>query len=219
MNARDLTLVIGNRNYSSWSLRPWMLLRALGLPFREVQVQLDTPEFRAEIARWSPAGRVPVLRDGNLCIWDSLAICEYVCEIAGRGWPRDRLARAHARSISAEMHSGFHALRSQWPMNVRAHRRRTTMTPELAADIARIDAIWADCRDRHAPQGPWLFGEYSVADAMYAPVVMRFRTYGAQLGVSAAAYHAHALADPILAEWIAAGEREPWIIAADEAGI
>lgn len=219
MNARELTLIIGNKNYSSWSLRPWMLLKALGVPFTELQIPLDTPEFKREIGRWSAAGRVPVLCDGDLRIWDSLAICEYVCEIAGRGWPAERQLRAHARAVAAEMHSGFHALRSQWPMNVRARERRTNMTPALAADIARIDASWADCRERHADRGPWLFGEYSAADAMYAPVVMRFRTYGASLSARAAAYQDHALRDPVLAEWVAAGERETWVIAADEAGI
>jgi glutathione S-transferase len=213
-----LELAIGNKNYSSWSLRAWIMLRQLGLEFAERQLPLDTPQFRAEVRSLSPTGRVPVLRDGDLRIWDSLAICEYACELAGRGWPRERAARAVARSAVAEMHSGFQQLRQQWPMNARA-RRRTPMTEGLAADITRIDALWQDCRARFGSGGNWLFGEYSVADAMYAPVVLRFRTYGAQLSAVGAAYAATALADPILQSWTAAAAAEPWIIAGDETGI
>ncbi|MGD9599530.1 MAG: glutathione S-transferase family protein [Steroidobacteraceae bacterium] len=209
-----LKLAIGNKNYSSWSLRPWMLLRHLGLAFEEVLIQLDTPQFKAQVAAWSPASRVPVLRDGELAIWDSLAICEYANELAsGRGWPRERAARARARSLACEMHSGFQALRSQWGMNARARDRRTAMTPELAADVARIDAAWSQCRADNGTQGPWLFGgEYTAADAMFAPVVLRFMTYGATLSAPAASYRDAALADPVLREWIAAAEAEPWTI-------
>lgn len=209
-----LKLAIGNKNYSSWSLRPWMLLRHLGLAFEEVLLQLDAPQFKSQVAAWSPAARVPVLRDGDLAIWDSLAICEYASELAaGRGWPREPAARARARSLACEMHSGFQALRSQWGMNARAHNRRTAMTPELAADVARIDAAWSQCRAACGAQGPWLFGsEYTVADAMFAPVVLRFMTYGATLSAPAAAYRDAALADPILREWITAAEAEPWTI-------
>lgn len=214
----ELTLVIGNRNYSSWSLRPWLLLRHLGLAFGEVQLLLDTPEFARQVAAWSPAGRVPVLRHGAVTVWDSLAICEYACELAGRGWPRDRAARAHARAVSAEMHAGFQALRSAWPMNIRAVGRRTVSSPALESDLRRVVEIWSDCRARHRADGPWLFGEYSVADAMYAPVALRFRTYGATLSGEAAGWHAHALADPHLRDWMTAAEAEPWVVAADEAG-
>lgn len=214
----DLTLVIGNRNYSSWSLRPWILLRHLDLPFRTIEVRLDAPHSKREIASWNPAGRVPLLRDGALAIWDSLAIAEYACELAARGWPRDRAARAVARAVSAEMHAGFAVLRAAWPMNARATGRKTPMTPALAADIARIEQSWADCRGRFGSEGPWLFGDYSVADAMYAPVALRFRTYGAALGGEAAHYLAHALADPILGEWMAAAVGEPWTIEHEEVG-
>ncbi|MGE0583301.1 MAG: glutathione S-transferase family protein [Steroidobacteraceae bacterium] len=208
-----LTLVIGNKNYSSWSLRPWMLLKHLGLAFDEVLVQLDTPQFKAQVAEWSPALRVPVLRDGALRIWDSLAICEYACELAGRGWPRDPADRARARSLAAEMHSGFQVLRSTWPMIASARNRRTTMTPELAAEVKRIDSAWSQCRGEFGARGPWLFGaEYCVTDAMFAPVVLRFLTYGASLSAAAAAYVEHALADPILREWMAAAEAESWVI-------
>ena len=214
----DLLLAMGNKNYSSWSLRPWMLLKHLGLPFEERVLQLDTPQFASEVAGLSPTRRVPVLRHGELWIWDSLAICEYACELAGRGWPQDREARAVARSACAEMHSGFEALRSQWPMNARATGRRTPPDAARDANVARIQQLWAECRTRFGARGPWLFGEYSVADAMYAPVVLRFRTYGAQLGGTAAAYMETALADPHLQSWIAAATAEPWTIGYSEIG-
>ena len=214
----DLLLAMGNKNYSSWSLRPWMLLKHLGLPFEERVLQLDTPQFASEVAGLSPTRRVPVLRHGESWIWDSLAICEYACELAGRGWPQDREARAVARSACAEMHSGFEALRSQWPMNARATGRRTPPDAARDANVARIQQLWAECRTRFGARGPWLFGEYSVADAMYAPVVLRFRTYGAQLGGTAAAYMETALADPHLQSWIAAATAEPWTIGYSEIG-
>lgn len=214
-----LTLVIGNRNYSSWSLRPWILLRHLGIAFDEVRLPLDTPEFDAKIGRWSPSRRVPVLVDGELRVWESLAIAEYAVEKAGRGWPADPAARAVARAVSAEMHAGFQALRSAYPMNVRARNRRVPTTPALAASIRRMDELWTACRTRHGAGGPWLFGEYSVADAMYAPVAFRFRTYGtAGLGPVSLAYVATVLEDPLLQPWIAAAEAETERVAADEAG-
>lgn len=206
----ELTLVIGNKNYSPWSLRPWMLLKQLGLEFTEVLVRLDTPEFKDEIARHGPSGRVPVLRHGNLTIWDSLAICEYIAELAGRGWPVDREARAVARSVCAEMHSGFTNLRMEWPMNARARNRRPLMTPGLETDIDRIDEIWMDCRRRFGAGGPWLFGEYTIADAMYAPVVLRFNTYRAQISDMARWYIATALENAALQEWVRAAQEEPW---------
>jgi glutathione S-transferase len=216
----DLTLVIGNRNYSSWSLRPWILLRHLGLEFDEVRLPLDTPQFAAEIARWSPSGKVPVLIHGPLRIHESIAIVEYANELSGgRAWPADRGRRALARSAAAEMHAGFQALRSAYPMNVRARNRRVPMTPELAAAIGRVDALWSECRERHAGDGPWLFGEYSAADAMYAPVAFRFRTYGAAgLGARSLEYVDTLLADPLLQPWIAQAEAEQERVASDEAG-
>ena len=213
-----LTLVVGNKNYSTWSLRPWILLKHLDVAFEEIVIQLDADTTRAEIERHSPSGRVPVLRAGALCVWDSLAICEYVAEIAGRGWPQAPAARAQARSVCAEMHSGFQALRSAWPMNARARNRRTAMTPTLEADVERIDEIWNDCRRRHGGAGPWLFGDYSIADAMYAPVVLRFNTYGARVSESARWYMASVLEDAALQEWMLAAKREPWTIASDEVG-
>lgn len=198
-----LKLVIGNRNYSSWSLRPWMLLRHLDLPFDDVVLRLDTPQFKEQVATWSPAHRVPVLADGDLRIWDSLAICEYVNELAGgKCWPDDPGARAHARAVSAEMHSGFAALRTAWSMRAAVTGLQVPLTPQAAADLARIDALWSDCRGRYAQSGPWLFGRYGIADAMYAPVVLRFRSYGAVLSAEARDYADTALADPLLQRWI-----------------
>ncbi len=214
----DLKLIIGNKNYSSWSLRPWMLLRHLGLDFEEYQLTLDTPQFARDIANWSPSLRVPALHHGELVIWDSLAICEYAGELAGRGWPQDRAARAVARAVAAEMHAGFAALRRLWPMNARADKRRVPATEDLVLDIARIEALWADCRQRYGAEGPWLFGNYSVADAMFAPVVLRFRTYGERFTPATQEYLQTALSDPHLREWLAAARAEPWLIAAAELG-
>ncbi len=215
----ELHLITGNKNYSSWSLRAWICLKHLGIPFRETLVTLDQAQFKEQVARYGPTGRVPVLLDGELSIWDSLAICEYAAEVAGRGWPADRAARAIARSVCAEMHSGFTSLRAQWPMNARARNRHTVLTAELQADLGRIDAIWSDCRRRFGRDGgAWLFGRYTVADAMYAPVVLRFNTYGAPLSETAQAYVATALEDAALQEWLRDAQNEPWTIPHDEVG-
>jgi glutathione S-transferase len=215
----EFTLVIGNKNYSSWSLRPWMLLRHLQLAFEEEVIPLSRPDSAQRISQHSPAGRVPVLKHGAVTLWESLAIGEYLCELTGQGWPAERGARAHARAVSAEMHAGFGALRAQWPLNARASGRRTPMTVELRADIERIDAIWSDCRRRFGASGPWLFGEYSLADAMYAPVALRFRSYGATLSPAAAAYRDTVLQDPPLQQWLAAAALEPWSIESAEIGL
>lgn len=205
-----LKLVIGDKQLSSWSLRPWMLLRHIGLPFEEIRLPLDTPRFRDEIGRYSPSRRVPALLDGQLTVWDSLAICEYLSERAGgAGWPPDDADRAVARSVSAEMHSGFTALRSAW--SLRAGDRGLDVPLDAAgrADLARIDAIWSDCLARGGNTGPWLFGRhYCIADAMYAPVVLRFNTYGATLSPPARAYFERAMTDPHLLEWIEGARRE-----------
>jgi glutathione S-transferase len=215
-----LTLVVGSRNYSAWSLRAWMLLRHLGLAFDEQRIALDTPEFEAEIAKFSPTRRVPVLVHGDLIVWDSIAICEYASELAGgRGWPADAAHRAVARALSAEMHAGFGALRDACPMNARATGRRVPMTPALAQDLRRIDAIWSGCRRDHGDRGPWLFGGFSIADAMFAPVALRVRTYGLPLSSLAARYHDTMLADGQLQEWIADSCRDTQVIPHDEAGV
>jgi len=184
-------------------------MRHVALPLREILLQLDVPQFKGEVAKYGPSGRVPVLLHGELVVWDTLAICEYAAELAGRGWPAERAARAVARSVCAEMHSGFAALRAQWPMNARARNRRTAMTPALEVDVDRIDELWSDCRNRFGKAGgPWLFGEYSVADAMYAPVVLRFNTYGAQLSETSRQYVATALEDAAMQEWLLAARHE-----------
>ncbi|MEY4932944.1 MAG: hypothetical protein RLZZ403_1264 [Pseudomonadota bacterium] len=203
-----LTLVIGDRQLSSWSLRAWILLKHLGVDFEEVCLRLDTPDFEQRIGAYSPTRRVPVLLDGALKVWDSLAICEYANELAGgRGWPEDPAARAHARAISAEMHSGFTALRTQWAMQATSVLRVPLDSAGLA-DAARIDALWQDALDRHGGAGPWLFGRYTIADAMYAPVVLRFVTYGADLSPAARGYVATTLADPYLKAWLADAQAE-----------
>jgi len=213
-----LTLLVGNKNYSSWSLRAWIMLRHAGLEFDELLVPLDQPGTAAAIRAFNPAGLVPALRHDGLLVWESLAICEYACELSGRGLPADPAARALARSVSAEMHAGFRPLRKLWPMNARALGRRTAEPPGLLADVARIDQLWNECRARHGAGGPWLLGDYSLADAMYAPVVLRLRTYGARVSPVAQAYMEAVLADPAMQDWLAAAAAEPWVVAADEAG-
>ena len=214
-----LTLVLGTKNYSSWSLRPWLLLRHLGIAFAERVIHFDTQEFATQVPQLSPSRRVPVLLHGELRVWDSLAICEYASELAGgRGWPADPALRAEARSLAAEMHAGFPALRAACPMNARARNRRVPMTPELERDVERVTAIWDACRRRPRAAGPWLFGAYSAADAMYAPVALRFLTYGLPAAGAAADYLQAVLADAELRRWIADAETEGVVVPSDEAG-
>lgn len=204
-----LSLVIGNKQLSSWSLRPWLLLRHLGLSFNEIALTLDVPEFAGAIRQYSSAGRVPVLIDGEIRVWDSLAIIEYVHEKSGsRAWPSEGAQRAHARSISAEMHSGFSALRQNWPMQAASRNLNVPLPVQGIADVQRIQEIWEDCRTRYGAGGPWLFGQYSAADAMYAPVVLRFLAYGAQLSTIAQHYMDQTLSDPHLNEWISQAREE-----------
>jgi glutathione S-transferase len=199
-----LRLVIGDKHLSSWSLRPWLLLKHCDLPFEEIRLPLDTERFRDEIGRYSPASRVPVLLDGELRIWDSLAICEYIDELTGgAAWPADAAMRATARSLAAEMHSAFAALRCDWSMKAAMDGLSVALSADGRADLERIDAIWRECRERHGARGPWLFGDrFTIADAMYAPVVLRCRTYGASLSPPAHAYYSHVLNDSYLQEWI-----------------
>jgi len=201
-------LVIGSKNYSSWSLRPWLFLRKVGFEFQERVVHFDAADYRAQIAAYSPSERVPLLIDDGLKIWDSLAICEYAAESTQRGLPQDRAARALARSVAAEMHSGFQTLRNECPMNVRARDRRVAPSADLQSDLARIDAVWSDCRARFGAGGGWLFGEFSLADAMFAPVLFRFQTYGAALSPPAAQYLQYGLADPLMRQWQDDSSRE-----------
>lgn len=189
----ELTLVIGDKNWSSWSLRPWLALKMAGATFREEKIRLRQPDTKANILAHSPSGKVPLLKDGDLLIWESLAICEYVADLfpAARLWPQDQTARAVARAVASEMHASFVELRKNMPMDMANAYPGQGLTPEVAADIARIEAIWADCRARFgkpSQQGPFLFGAFSVADAMFAPVASRFSTYAPPLSAEARAY-------------------------------
>ncbi len=204
-----LTLVIGNKNYSSWSLRPWLLLKVSGLPFEEIRIPLYQPQSSEQILAYSPSGKVPVLLDGDHKVWDSLAIGEYLAERFPEKhlWPGEPMARAQARSISAEMHSGFSHLRTHMCMNCRRRFPGRGRTPEVRWEIARITEIWEDCRARYR-EGPFLFGEFSIADAMYAPVVLRFQTYAVTLSPLASSYAQEILALPAIQEWLASAGAE-----------
>ena len=199
-----LKLVIGNKNYSSWSMRPWVLMTQAGIAFEEIQIWLAEPDTAAQIARHSPSGTVPVLHDQtsgrDVNVWDSLAVCEYLAEQfpAMHLWPQDPAQRARARSVSAEMHSGFTALRTHMPMNIRNRYPGCGMTPEVAADIARLQALWSECVETSG--GPFLFGAFCIADAMFAPVVFRLQTYAVTMQGKAAAYVQQMLAAPALVQ-------------------
>jgi glutathione S-transferase len=209
-------LVVGDKNTSSWSLRPWLALRQAGIPFQEVNIKLRQPDTKAQILRYSPAGKVPTLLiDDGQAIWDSLAILEYLAEAhpQARLWPDRRDARALARSVSAEMHSGFAALREHCPMELFARTPMAALPDAVAAEVRRIVAIWHDCRRRFGASGPLLFGGFTAADAMYAPVATRFRTYLPDLAPydddgTAQAYVDALFALPAMAEWEAGARRE-----------
>jgi glutathione S-transferase len=204
-----LTLYVGSKRYSSWSLRPYVAMVHAGLAFECETILLDRETTKAEIARVNPAGRVPVLHDGDLVIWDSLAICEYVHELAPAAqlWPADRAARARARAISAEMHAGFAALRGNMPMDVLSDKAGQGHTPEALADARRVQAIWREALDRSG--GPFLFGAFSIADAMFAPVTTRFTTYGVELDPASRAYVATIAALPAMQQWRRDAAEEP----------
>jgi glutathione S-transferase len=205
------TLYVGNRNYSSWSLRGSLLVRQSGVECDEVVIPLDVVETESRIAAVSPSGRVPVLHMDGIVVWDSLAIAEFLYERypAADLWPRNPAARALARSVSAEMHSSFGALRSQMPMDIRGHHS-VPWTPELQDDIARIEALWTACRSAHGDGDEFLFGAWSAADAMYAPVVSRFLSYGVQLSPVARRYADAVWQWPALANLAAEAAVEPW---------
>jgi len=217
----NLTLVIGNKNYSSWSLRAWFLLKEMELDFEEIILKLDTDEFDQVIEGYSPSKRVPVLRDDDLVIWDTLAISEYLNETYPEKqlWPEDIHSRTLARAVSSEMHSGFMALRQFMPMNCRAENRKIIMNDELQADIDRVIQIWADCRSKHAKSGPWLFGQFSIADAMYAPVAFRFASYGVFVENEAREYLDYLLTHPAMQEWRLAACEEIEVLEHEEVGI
>jgi glutathione S-transferase len=208
------TLVIGNKNYSSWSLRGWLLLKQFNISFEEVRLPLYSDSFRAKIKDYSPTGLVPVLVSEDLSIWDSLAICEYIAEQhpEQRCWPNDVQARAIARSISSEMHSGFFHIRNMLPMNIRRHRAIETISGDLAKEIERVCEIWKTCRQFYASTGDFLFGRFSIADVMYAPVVLRFKSYLIEVGDREAEYMRSMLSLASLQDWIDAALAEEEVI-------
>ena len=212
----EWTIVVGNRNYSSWSLRGWLMLRVSGARFREIVIPLDEPATREEIARYSPSGKVPALIHNGRTIWDSLAIGEYLAETfpEARLWPEDKAARATARSLSAEMHSGFADLRRELPMNIRGRYPHKEPGVQAAADIRRVIAMWRDARvefgERRNPDEGYLFGHFTIADAMFAPVATRLRTYAIGMDNATATYVDRVLSHPAMLEWSAAAVQEPW---------
>ena len=212
-----LKLAIGNKNYSSWSMRPWLALRANDIPFVETLIPLytDNPADKEQILSFSRAGKVPVLVDGETTVWDSLSIIEYIAERYPevKLWPDDAAARAHARSVCAEMHSGFVALRSACGMNLHRPIRPVALSADAKANVARIEEIWRECRARHGARGPFLFGRFGAADAMYAPVVHRFRTYAIEVAPDTKAYMETMMALPAFQEWTREGLAETLVIA------
>lgn len=212
-----ITLVIGNKTYSSWSLRAWLALKQTGRAFSEILVPLDQPDTRARILEHSPSGKVPYLTHGPVQVWESLAIGEYLAEAfpAARLWPADAAVRAHARAVSGEMHAGFAELRRNMPMDLSHSWPERNRAQHCESDIRRVTEIWRDCRERfgkvgaHGP-GEFLFGGFSMADAMYAPVTTRFTTYGHRLDPDSMRYIEAVAAFPAMHEWIAAAKQEPW---------
>jgi glutathione S-transferase len=215
----EITIYIGNKNYSSWSLRPWLALKHTGAAFEEVVIPLDQKESATNLRRHSPSGRVPVLRHGTLTIWETLAICEYLAEQfpAARLWPAERDARAHARAVSNEMHAGFAALRNLLPMDISRRWPLGSRLAKVAPDVERVAAIWRECRQRFGSRGAdgagdFLFGDFTIADAMFAPVTTRFLTYSVPLDQVCSAYVAAMQRWPAMQEWAAAAKAEPWVI-------
>jgi glutathione S-transferase len=213
-----LKLLIGNKNYSSWSFRPWIAMKVAGIPFVEQVVSLNDPQFKQIVAEVSPGGKVPALADGEVHVWESLAILEYLAEKFpdAKLWSVDPVARAHARAIAAEMHAGFMPLRRECPMNFWRPVKKRELSPEAAANVKRIDGMWTDCRARFGAGGPFLFGKFGAADAMYAPVVARFATYAVDLSASSRAYMEAIMGFPAWREWKAEALKEPWVLPEDE---
>jgi glutathione S-transferase len=213
-----LRLIIGNKNYSSWSFRPWFAMKVAGIAFEEALLPLDAPDFKARLAALGGAGKVPLLIDGEVRVWESLAILEYLAEKfpAADLWPKEVAARAHARAVAAEMHSGFSSLRNLLPMNIRRPAIRRKLDAGAAADVARIETIWTETRNRFGASGPFLYGTFTAADAMYAPVVSRFHTYAAEVGAVARAYMATLMNLSAWWEWCEAARRETSVLPHDE---
>ena len=213
-----LRLIIGNKNYSSWSFRPWLAMKVGGIAFEETLISLEASDFKTRVTALSPAGRVPVLIDGDVVIWESLAILEYLADKfpAAGLWPRDAAARAHARAAASEMHAGFQPLRRLLPMNMWRPVKARALDDAAKADVARIEAIWNSCRTRFGAGGAFLYGAFGAADAMYAPVVSRLHTYGVDVGGTAQTYMRAMMALPAWREWRDAARREPWVLPHDE---
>jgi glutathione S-transferase len=213
----EFTIYLGNKNYSSWSLRGWLMLKQTGIAFDEVVIPLYESQSRAEILRHTPSGKLPTLvhqrPEGNVTVWESLGIGEYLAELFPEAglWPKDPAIRAHARAISNEMHAGFLPLRRHFPMNMRSSFDREII-PEIQGDLDRIMALWRDCRSRFAAGGDFLFGKFSIADAMFAPVVSRFRTFKLPLEGAVEAYATAMTAYPAYQEWLAAARNEPMVL-------
>jgi glutathione S-transferase len=214
----SLHLVIGNKNYSSWSFRPWLAMKVAGIAFDETVISLEAEDFKARVMAVSGAGKVPVLIDGETRVWESLAILEYLAERfpAAALWPKGESARAQARAVAAEMHAGFVSLRRLLPMNVWRPVKVRALDDGSRTDLARIETIWRDCRTRYGAAGPFLFGAFGAADAMYAPVVWRFHTYAVEVSDTARAYMRAMMALPAWREWRDAARREPWVLEHDE---
>jgi glutathione S-transferase len=211
------TLVIGNKLYSSWSLRPWLLMRQLGIPFEEILIPLDQPDTKARLLEHSPAGKVPIMIDGDVTVWETIAIMEYVGDAyEAPVWPDDGKARAMARAVAAEMHSGFQGIRSACPMNLGKKYAARDRGAAVARDVARFSDIVRQARERFGEGGPFLFGAFSAADAMYAPLVTRLDTYSIALDTTTQAYVDAVLALPAFQEWLSAGLKETWIVHDDE---
>ena len=217
-----LTLIIGNKNYSSWSLRPWIAMTAAGIAFDEVVIPLYEPGSREAILRYSPAGKVPVLIDGDRHVWESLAILEHLAERFpdARLWPKDASARSHARAIASEMHAGFQPLRKACPMNLWLPAKPRPQADDVMDNVRRIDALWSDCRARYGQNsdigGAFLFGGFGAADAMFAPVVSRLQTYGLPVSTTARAYMDAVMALPAWRKWYDAAMQEPWVMQHNE---
>lgn len=214
----ELKIIIGNKNYSTWSLRGWLAAMHTGLPVEEVKIDLYTPGSKAELLRHSPTGLVPALVHGSITVWDSLAIIDYCARLAPEKywWPEDNAAYAFARAVAAEMHSGFAALRSHAPMNIRGAWSGLTLGASVAADVARIDTLWSEAREKFGSDGNFLFGEFSATDMMFAPVVHRFEAYSMPVSPTARAYMDAVLAQPLMQQWSKAGLAETAIIEAGE---
>lgn len=211
-------LYLGTKNYSSWSLRPWFAAKKAGITFQDVVIDFDQPDTKQCMLAVSPSGKVPVWVDGDLKIWDSLAICEYLAELAPQLWPGEQDVRAIARAVAAEMHSGFAAMRQEMGMNARATQRNIVLTDAAQQDLARIEQIWTELRPRYQAYGDWLFGEFSIADAMFAPVAIRLRGYAVKISPIMQAYVDTFYRDPSFQEWIKAAEQDTLIVPRLECG-